>query len=62
MTIKELRLKTNMSQSEFAAYLNIPIANIQHWEQGYRNPPAYVLDLVKRIIENDGYLPKSIDI
>ena len=30
MTIKEIRKKLNMSQSEFANYLEIPIVNIQH--------------------------------
>lgn len=58
MSLKEVRLKLNMSQSEFASYLNIPVANICHWEQGYRNPPDYVVGLIKRVVS----LEQNIDI
>ena len=51
MTIKEIRKKLNMSQSEFANYLEIPIVNIQHWEQGVSNPPEYVLRLINRLLK-----------
>lgn len=51
MTLKELRLKLKMSQVEFAEYLHIPVANIRHWEQGFRTPPDYVVDLVNRIVQ-----------
>ena len=55
MKIKILRLYTGLSQSKFANYLGIPVANIQRWEQGVVNPPEYVLGLIKRIMRNDGY-------
>ena len=46
--IKELREKMHMSQSEFAGYLNIPVKNIQNWEQGRCTPtgPARILLVV----------------
>lgn len=55
-TIKELRKSAHMSQSKFAAYLNIPVVNIQHWEQNVSSPPAYLVSLISRVMKNDGYL------
>lgn len=55
MKVKELRKQTGMSQSKFANYLCIPVANIQHWEQEVNNPPEYVLRLIERIMMLDGY-------
>lgn len=50
MTIREMRRLLDMSQSKFAQYLNIPVINIQHWEQGVASPPKYVVGLIERII------------
>lgn len=58
--IKALRNTTNMSQSKFAAYLGIPVANIQHWEQGVANPPNYLISLITRVMKYDGYLKKTL--
>ena len=49
MNIKELRTKLGMTQKAFANYFDIPLQNVQHWEQGFRNPPEYVLKLVNRL-------------
>ena len=56
MKIKDLRQKTGLSQSKFAIYLGIPLTNIQHWEQGVRNPPEYVMGLIQRVMIADGKL------
>ena len=56
MTIKEIRKKLNMSQSEFANYLEIPIVNIQHWEQEVSNTPEYVLRLINRLLKAENKL------
>lgn len=45
-----------MSQSEFANYLEIPIVNIQHWEQGVSNPSEYVLRLINRLLKAENKL------
>lgn len=58
--IKELRDTTNMSQSRFATYLGIPVANIQHWEQGVTTPPGYVVSLITRVMKSDGYLDQEL--
>ena len=59
-TIKALRDTTGMSQSKFALYLGIPVANIQHWEQGKTNPPDYVASLISRVMKNDGYIKDEL--
>ena len=48
--IKELRKAANMSQNKFATYLGIPVANIQHWEQGVSKPPRYIPMLIYRVL------------
>lgn len=58
--IKELRSTTKMSQNKFAAYLGIPVANIQHWEQGIHTPPNYVITLISRVMKNDGYIDNDL--
>ena len=54
--IKELRTTTKMSQSKFASYLGIPVANIQHWEQGVASPPTYLVSLITRVMKHDGFI------
>lgn len=58
--IRELRKTTNMSQSRFAAYLGIPVANIQHWEQGVSSPPTYLVSLISRVMKSDGYIRNEL--
>lgn len=53
MTIKEIRTKASMTQKEFAEYFNIPHRTIQNWETGHRNPPDYVVELVKYKAEKE---------
>lgn len=54
MTIQELRKETGLSQSQFAKKFDIPVGTLQHWEQGIRKPPEYVLSLVERVIDYEG--------
>ncbi len=58
--IKELRNATKMSQNKFAAYLGIPVANIQHWEQGVTTPPNYLVALISRVMKYDGYISRVL--
>ena len=50
MTIKELRESTGLSQSQFAEKFHIPVGTLQHWEQGVRKPPEYVLYMLYELI------------
>ena len=47
--MKEFRESIGMSQKEFAEYFRLPIRTLQEWEQERRNPPVYVLEMIKRI-------------
>ncbi len=58
--IKELRITTKMSQNKFASYLGIPVANIQHWEQGVSSPPNYLISLISRVMKYDGFIEKEL--
>ena len=53
MTIKELRMKTGLSQSQFAKKYKFTVKQVQSWEQGWRNTPEYVLYLLERVIDLD---------
>lgn len=56
MTIKELRDKTGMSQSQFAKATGIPKGTIQHWEQGIRTPGKYMESLIEKALRYDGFI------
>ena len=47
MSVRDLRLKTGLSQSAFSKRLDIPLRTLQQWEQGRSNPPAYVESLIE---------------
>lgn len=53
MDIKELRLSTGMTQTEFGEYLNIPMRTIQNWEGRQRNCPKYVIELIEYKLEKE---------
>ena len=55
MHIKELRNKTGLSQSKFAALFSIPVNTLQQWEQELRTPPYYVLYMMREILISKGY-------
>jgi DNA-binding transcriptional regulator YiaG len=47
MTIKEMRTKSKLTQTEFGNILNIPMKSIQNWEIGRSKCPDYVLKLIE---------------
>lgn len=53
MSIKDLRLRTNLSQTKFAVAVGIPVRTIQKWEQGERVPPDYVIKLIEYFLKNE---------
>ena len=57
-TIKEIRQSTGLSQAKFCEALNIPKRTIQDWEQGKRQCPEYVAELIAYRVENDPNIPK----
>lgn len=53
MEIKEIRKSTGLSQSKFAAALNISVRTLQKWEIGERSCPSYVVELISYRVEHD---------
>lgn len=53
MDIKNLRTRTNLSQSKFANVVGIPVRTIQKWEQGDRVPPDYVVKLIEYFLKKE---------
>ena len=62
MSIKELRFHTGLSQSKFAAMFDIPVSTLKDWEQERRTPPAYVENMIKKILKIQGILQDDNDI
>lgn len=54
MTLKELQERSGMTQTAFAAYFGIPLRSVQHWINGDRQCPEYLLRLMeyKLLTEN----------
>ena len=55
--IKELRKKTGLSQSRFAAKFEIPVRTLQQWEQGISAPPEYLVRMMAYIMLLEGTGP-----
>lgn len=51
--IRELRDRTNLSQTKFAEYFDIPVSTLRKWEQGEAMPAGYLLTLLARQIPVD---------
>jgi len=56
VNIKEMRIQTGLSQSKFAGMFDVPVATLKDWEQERRNPPGYVVNMMKTILEYKGLL------
>jgi putative transcriptional regulator len=50
--LKELRARTKLSQSDFAALLGVELSTLRNWEQGRRVPTGPARALL-RAIRND---------
>ena len=61
-TIKEIRQSTGLSQGKFCEVLNIPKRTLQDWEQGLRQCPQYVADLIAYRVANDPNIPKVTNV
>ncbi len=59
MTVKELRAKTGLSQSRFAAHFELPVRTLQDWEQERREPPDYVVAMMERILDLEYQLDEA---
>ena len=50
-SVKQIREKTNLSQSEFATMMGVSVKTLQNWEQDRRKPTGPAATLL-RIIAN----------
>ena len=60
--IKELREYLEMNQLEFSLYLGIPVRTLQNWENGYRQPTDYVVQLIETKIKYDNLVRSFCDV
>ena len=60
MNIKDLRHKAGMTQKKFGEYLNIPKRTIENWDSGDRNPPIYLVELIKYKLEKEKMIMNKI--
>lgn len=53
MTIKEIRALTGLSQVKFCEKYHIPLNTFTRWEQGKREPPDYLVELLEFKVRED---------
>lgn len=53
MNMKEIRELSGLTQAAFAAKYEIPLRTLQSWESGEREPAAYILKMLERIVKED---------
>lgn len=53
MNIKTLRSESGMTQKSFAEYFGVSIKTVQSWEQGFRECPEYLLNLMVYKLKNE---------
>lgn len=49
--LKILRVRMDLSQTEFADKFHLSVRSLQAWEQGRSQPPECVLYLIRRVVE-----------
>lgn len=60
MTIKEIRALTGLSQVKFCEKYHIPLNTFARWEQGKREPPDYLVELLEFKVREDLNMGKTI--
>lgn len=53
MTIREIRVLTGLSQVKFCEKYHIPLNTLTRWEQGKREPPDYLVELLEFKVMED---------
>lgn len=53
MTIKGIRELTGLSQVKFCEKYHIPLNTFARWEQGKREPPNYLVELLEFKVRED---------
>lgn len=58
-TIQDIRKSTGLSQGKFCEALNIPVFTLRKWEQGVRECPPYVVELIAYRVQHDPVFKKK---
>jgi DNA-binding transcriptional regulator YiaG len=53
MSYNELRQAANMTTEDISKYFNIPYRTAYKWEREERQPPVYVLELMRYKLEKE---------
>lgn len=52
-TIKELCIKYHIRQTDISKRFNIPIRTVQDWHSKRRTPPAYIIQMMDELLQQD---------
>ena len=58
--LKELRENLDWSQKKISEYLGVPLSIYTDWERGVKNPPEYVFQMIKNILQYHTMLMDTI--
>ena len=50
---ERIRAILGISRAEFGRRYHIPIRTLEAWDKGVNNPPAYVIELLERVVKDD---------
>ena len=53
---KRIAFTNRIKQSKFAKIFDIPVSTLKDWEQERRNPPVYVINMMRTILQYKGML------
>jgi DNA-binding transcriptional regulator YiaG len=59
MPLKELRIRSGMSRTQFCEYFEIPYRTVQDWELENRKCPEYLLKLMEYKLKHEGLLKEK---
>lgn len=52
-TIKELCVKYHIGQTDLSRRFNIPLRTVQDWHSERRTPPAYIVQMMNELLQQD---------
>lgn len=50
--IKNILQSSNLSMAEISRRYKIPYRTLQHWKDGSRKPPEYVVEMLNKLLKN----------
>lgn len=56
MNVKEMRVLTGLSQTDFANKFHIKIDTLRMWEQGVNKTPEHSRYMIERILQLEGII------